>query len=339
MKKLVGLILTGTICLSLLAGCSATKQTDQGTAAGGVKTMKLAAGFPKGNYLAKGFNKFAEVVEKESNGKIKVEVYTDGVLGDDRRCLEGIQMGTIQGMTVSTGPISSFAPAIAVFDLPFLFKDRETAYKILDGKIGRDQLANLEKSGFIGLEYWENGYRHLSNNKREVTTMEELKGLKIRTQESPIHVDIWKAMGANPTPMSMGQVYTALEQKVIDGQENPLANITSYKLDEVQKYVTTTGHVYNASPFLISKVFWNTLNDKEKEIMKKAALEARDYERKLAVEDEKKAAEYMKNKGIKISEMKPGEQEKLRAALAPVYEKYKSTFGEALVKEVLDATK
>lgn len=345
MKKFLVLVLSACFLAALAAGCgSAGKQkaapeASQGAKPAAAKVMKIGSVNAKDRSLSKGLYKFAEIVEKETNGAIKVEVYTDGVLGDDRRTLEGLQMGTIQGTTVSTGPISSFAPEIGVFDLPFLFKDKQTAYKILDGEIGQKLLDRLPNYGFVGLAYWENGFRHLSNSKREVTTLEDIKGLKIRTMESQIHIDIWKALGANPTPMSWSQVYTALEQKVVDGQENPLGNLTANKLYEVQKYVTMTGHVYNASPFLVSKVFWDTLSDKEKEILKKAAIEARDYQRQLNEQEDKDAMKILTEKGMKISELKPGEKEKMREAVMPVYEKYKSQYGEDLVKQVLEATK
>ncbi|WP_197470672.1 DctP family TRAP transporter solute-binding subunit, partial [Anaerosporomusa subterranea] len=326
-------------CLLLLVGCSTTKDAKPQDGKATVKVMKVGSVNPKARSLSQGFYKFQEIVEKESGGSIKVEVYPDGVLGDDRRTLEGLQLGSIQGTTVTTGPISSFSPTIGVFDLPFLFKDTQTAHKVLDGPIGTEMLAGLSKSSFIGLAYWENGFRHMSNSRRDVTTMDEMKGLKIRTMESAIHVDVWKALGVNPTPMSMSQVYTALEQKVVDGQENPLGNLLSYKLDEVQKHVTLTGHVYAASPFLVSKVFWDTLNDKEKEIMKKAAIEARDYQRKLNAEEDKAATAALTAKGVKVIPLKAGEKEKMQEAVKPIYEKYQATYGAELVKKVVEAAK
>lgn len=335
MKKLLALLMA---MVFVLAGCGGTQQKAPEQKAA-TKVMKIGSVNPKERALSKGFYKFKEIVEKESNGAIRVEVFTDGVLGDDRRTLESLQIGSMQGSTVSTGPISAFSPSIAVFDLPFLFKDRATAYKVLDGPIGQELLDSLASQKFIGLCYWENGIRHLSNSRREVDTLEGIKGLKIRTMESPIHVEIWKALGANPTPMSMSQLYTSLEQKVVDGQENPLANIQTNKFEEVQKYVTLTGHVYGASPFLISKVFWDTLNDQEKALMKKAALEARDYERKLAQEEDDVATKYLLSKGMVISELKPGEKEKMREAVKAIYDKQKPVLGVALVDKVLAATK
>jgi len=337
MKKVLSLVLVA--CLLLLVGCSSSKDAKPQDGKAAVKVMKVGSVNQKDRSLSKAFYKFQEVVEKESAGSIKVEVYTDGVLGDDRRTLEGSQLGSIQGTTVSTGPIASFSPTIGVFDLPFLFKDRETAYKLLDGPIGQELLGTLSKAGFIGLGYWENGFRHFSNSKLDVTTLEQMKGLKIRTLESAIHVDIWKALGTNATPMSFSQLYTGLEQKVVDGQENPLANLKASKLDEVQKYVTLPGHVYGASPFMVSKVFWDTLNDKEKEIIKKAELEARAFQRKLAQAEDKESTDYLTSKGLKVSELKPGEKEKMRKNVKEIYDKYKPTYGVELTNKILEATK
>lgn len=347
MKKLLRLVLSVGILMILmviLGGCSSTQKSKAGSEPSSgekssVKVMKIATANAKDRSLSKALYKFAEIVSKETNGGIKVEVYTDAVLGDDRRILEGLQMGTIEGGVVAAGPISSFAPEMGVFDLPYLFKDKQSAYKVLDGEIGQKVLDKLPTYKFIGLVYGENGFRHLTNSRREVTTLEDIKGLKIRTMEAQLHVDIWKALGANPTPMSWSQVYSALEQKVVDGQENPLGNVVSNRLYEVQKYLTLTGHVYNASPLLISKVFWDTLNDKEKEILKKAAIEWRDYQRKLAEQEDSDAMKILTEKGMKISELKPGEKEKMREAVMSVYQKYKPVYGEELVNKILDATK
>lgn len=350
MKKLLVIVLSLTVALSGV-GCAKPSQPAAAPAeptpavttaekpAAPAKVMKIGSVNAKSRALSQGMFKFEEYLEKETNGSIDVQVFTDGVLGDDRRTLEGLQIGSIQGTTVSTGPISAFVPSIAVFDLPFLFKDAETAYKVLDGPIGQEQLDALAGSGFIGICYWENGWRNTSNSKREITKVEDFKGLKFRTLESPIHVDTWKALGTNPTPMSFSQLYTALEQKVVDGQENPLANIVANKLDEVQKFVTLDGHLYGASPFMVSKVFWDTLTDEEKAAVKKAAIMARDDERKLAQAEDATAIEALTKNGVKISELAPGEKEKMRAAVQVVYDKYKGQFGETLMKKVTEATK
>jgi tripartite ATP-independent transporter DctP family solute receptor len=335
LKKLISLIVIG--CLLLVVGCSSQKEAEKKPAE--QKVMKLGIVTNKDRSLTKGLVKFGEIVEKETNGAIKVQVFSDGVLGGDRQTLEGLQMGTIHGTSVSTGPIAAFAPRFDAFDLPFLFKDKPTAFKVVDGPIGEEVLKDLEKVGMVGLCYWENGFRHLTNNKREVKTIDDIKGLKIRTLESKVHVETWKLLGANPTPMSFSQLYSALEQGVVDGQENPYGNVTANKFNEVQKYLTNTGHVYNASPFLISKKFWDTLNDKEKAIMKKAALEARDYQRQLNEKEDQDSAAALKAKGMKITDLNPGEKEKAQQVLAPLYKTVSATIGGDLVDRLLKAAK
>lgn len=261
------------------------------------------------------------------------------MLGGDRQTLEGLQMGTIHCTSVSTGPIAAFVPQFDVFDLPFLFKDKATAFKVADGPIGKELLDKLPAVGMIGFNYWENGFRHLTNNKREVKTLEDIKGLKIRTLESKIHVNTWKQLGANPTPMSFSQLYTALEQGVVNGQENPFGNVVSNKFNEVQKYLTTTGHVYNASPFLVSKKFYDGLTDKEKEAVKKAAKEAQAFQRLENDKEDTVSAGTLQARGMKITALNPGEQQRVVAALKPVYDKYSETLGKDLVARMLAAVK
>ena len=338
MKKYISLAIAVCLTAAFVTGCSSS-QKDTGDKKPAVKVMKLGIVTNKERSLTKGLVKFGEIVEKETAGGIKVEVFSDGVLGGDRQTLEGLQMGTIHGTSVSTGPIAAFVPQFDVFDLPFLFKDKATAYRVVDGPIGQELLDKLPAVGMIGMNYWENGFRHLTNNKRDVKTMEDIRGLKIRTLESKVHVDTWKMLGANPTPMSFSQLYTALEQGVVDGQENPYGNVTINKFNEVQKYLTNTGHVYNASPFLISKKFWDTLSDKEKDIMKKAGKEARDYQRQLNEKEDQDSLAYLKEKGMKISDLSPGEKEKIVVALQPLYAQYSTILGKDLVDRLLAAVK
>lgn len=303
------------------------------------KVMKLAVVVPKERSLAKGLYKFGEIVEKETNGAIKVEVYPDGQLGGDRDVLEGLQLGTIQGTTASTGPVASFVPRFNIFDFPFLFKDEEQAYEVLDGPIGQELLADLPVVGIVGLNYWENGFRHLTNNAKEVTTAEDIKGLKIRTLENSLHVDAWKALGASPTPLAYTELYTALQQGVVDGQENPYGNVSTAKFYEVQKYLTNTGHVYNASIFMISKKFWDSLTAEEQAIVKAAAEEAKVYQRAENQKEGEQALAFIKEKGMVVSDLAEGEKEKIREKLQPVYEKYTEQIGKELVDKVLEAVK
>lgn len=338
MKKIFSLALIICLVSVFLAGCSAKKEADSKDAPK-VKVMKVTSVNTKDRPLTIGLDKFGEIVNKETNGAIKVEVYSDSVLGGERQILEGVQMGTIQGGLVSTAVTGTLTPRVSAFDLPFLFKDKQTAFKVLDGPIGQEVLKDLPSKGVIGFGYWDSGFRHLTNSKKEVTAIADMAGLKVRTMESKVHVDTWKALGVNPTPMSFNQVYSALEQKVVDGQENPWVIIKTNKLFEVQKFLTNTGHVYSSSVFVVSKVFWDTLSDKEKEIITKAELQARAFEREL---NEKQDAECLKDlaaSGMKVTELAPGEKAKIVEKLQPVYKDFAATIGGDLVDRLLAAVK
>ena len=329
MKKLLSMVIAASFTVGIAAPAAMAAD----------KVMKCGIVTNKDRSLSKGLVEFGKILEKETGGSIKVQVFTDRVLGGDRQTLEGLQMGTIHCTSVSTGPIAAFVPQFDVFDLPFLFKDKATAFKVVDGPIGQELLNKLPAVGMIGFNYWENGFRHLTNNKREVKTAEDIKGLKIRTLESKIHVDTWKQLGANPTPMSFSQLYTALEQGVVDGQENPFGNVVSNKFNEVQKYLTTTGHVYNASPFLLSKKFYDGLTDKEKEAVKKAAKEAQAFQRAANDKEDQDSVGTLTQRGMKITALNPGEQQKVVASLKPVYDKYAEALGKELVEKLLAAVK
>lgn len=344
MKKFV--IFSVLTCMLALAGCSSQSAAPQGTSGSGsgeqkaeTKVVKLAVVTAQDRSLTKGLIKFGEILEKESAGSFKVEVYADGKLGGDRAVFDAMKVGTIQGSTMSSGPIAVDVERFTALDLPFLFKDEKTAYEILDGPIGKELLDELPAVGVIGLNYWENGFRNLTNNKREVKTVDDIKGLKIRTLENELHIDMWKEMGAAPTPMAFTELFTALEQNVVDGQENPAGNVTSSKFYEVQKYYTKTGHVYNASPFLLSKKFWDSLSDQEKEWVKKAADEAKTYQRQLNHEETKQAEEYLANNGMTVTELTAEEKQRFFEAMKPIYDKYAAKLGEDLVNKLREANK
>lgn len=345
MKKMLSVMLA---VILVLAGCSQqsanTKNVQSTSNANSnspkeVKIMKLSVVVPKDRSLAKGLFKFGEIVEKETGGAIKVQVYTDGQLGGDRDVFEGMQLGTIQGSTMSTAIIASFAPKFNLFDLPFLFANEQQAYSVLDGPIGQQLLDELASTQVVGLNYWENGFRHFTNNIREVKSVDDVKGLKIRTLENQLHIDAWQALGATPTPMAYNELFTALQQKVVDGQENPIGNIKTAKFYEVQKFMTKTGHIYNASPFLISKRFWDTLTDKEKNIVKKAAEEVRDFQRKTNQDEDKEALQFIKDKGMTVTELTPEALQSFKQKLQPIYDKYASTVGKDLLDKVLNTAK
>jgi TRAP-type transport system periplasmic protein len=337
MKKALTLLII--ISLLILGACS--KETTNEEKGGSkekaeAKVMKLAVVTPDERSLTKGLRKFGEIVESKTNGSIKVEVYPNGQLGGDREVFESLQLGNIQGTTMSTGPVGQFSPRFNVFDLPFLFPDAKTAYEVLDGQLGKDLLKDLDSQNVVGLNFWENGFRHLTNNVKEVKSVSDVKGLKIRTLENDLHIDYWRGLGANPTPMAFTELFAGLQQGVVDGQENPAGNVTTSKFYEVQKYLTKTGHVYNASLFMISKGFWDTLSDEEKKIVKEAAEEAKDYQRELNQQEDVEAFKLLEEKGMVITELSDAEKEKFFKEAKPVYEKYSSKIGKEFVDQLLE---
>lgn len=339
MKKLVVFLVAMT--MMILTACSGSGENENGDSGGAaeVKTMKMAVATSKDRSLTKGLDKFKEIVEEETNGSIKVEVYPDGQLGGDRVVFEGLKMNSIQGTTMSSGPIAGFVKEFEVLDFPYLFKDEETAYKVLDGKIGTDLLTKLDSQGIIGLNYWENGFRQLTNNKREVKSVEDVEGLKIRTLESELHIDLWKSLGANPSPMPYTELFTGLEQGVVDGQENPAGNITTGNFYEVQDYVTKTDHIYNASVFMISDKFMQTLSDEEKEIVTKASEEARDYQRELNQKESEEAFAILEEEGMTVTELSKEARKGFEDKAKEIYGKYTSKVGEELVDQIMNEVK
>lgn len=344
MKKFLMASLLAAGLVSLV-GCSsessdsANSSTGSDTKPAEAKVMKLAVVTPKDRSLTQGLYKFGEIVEKETGGSIKVEVYPDGTLGGDRQVFEGMKIGTIQGSTMSSGPIAADVPRFTALDLPFLFKDEKTAYEVLDGPIGKELLDELTPVGVVGLNYWENGFRHLTNNKKDVKTVDDIQGLKIRTLENELHLDMWKELGATPTPMAFTELFTALEQGVVDGQENPAGNVTTSKFYEVQKYLTKTGHIYNASVFMISKKFYDSLSDQEKEIVAKAAEEAKTFQRELNQKESTEALDFLAKEGMTITDLTPEERQKFVDKVKPVYEKYSSSLGADFVNKLIEANK
>lgn len=281
---------------------------------------------------------FKQLVEKESKAQIKVTIYHSSQLGDDREMMEALQLGVQQMTCPSTAPIAPFVNGFKVFDLPFLFPTNEAADFVLDGSVGQQLLSELSDIGLIGLAYWENGYRQLTNSKRSVVTPEDVKGLKVRTMENPMHLAAWRAMGANPTPMAFGELFSAMQQGVVDGQENPWGTIYLQNFFEVQKYTTDTGHVYSPFVLLISKKFWDKLPNDFQKIVREAAVLAKDHNREL---NRKMNAEYLEElkKVMTVTILTPAQKAEFQKAVEPVYDQFKDEIGAELVEEVLNQVK
>jgi tripartite ATP-independent transporter DctP family solute receptor len=270
--------------------------------------------------------RFKEIVEKETNGDVEVNLFPNNQLGTgERDLIEGLQLGTVDLVVSSTGPMSGFEKKFMIFDFPFLFKDKAQAYSTLDGEIGQYIMGLLEKQGIKGLAWYENGFRHLTNSKHPVNTPEEAKGLKLRTMENKVQMAIWRALGADPTPMAWGEVFTALQQGTVDGQENPIPIIYTQKIYEVQKYVSLTGHVFSPSMLIMSKFRFDKLPKEYQEIFMKAAQESALYEREQITRMENEQVEKLKELGMEIN---TPDKEAFRKATKSVYDEFRGELGE-----------
>ena len=246
----------------------------------GAVTLKLGHIAEPENPYGQGADHFSNLVKERTKGEVIIQVYPSSQLGNQRDLVEGLTFGTVDMTLTGTAVLGNFIPEVAVFDLPFIFRDIPHAYKALD-TVGMDLCKKGEGRGMITLAIWENGVRHMTNNKRPIKTPEDMKGLKMRVMEQPVYIEMMKALGASPTPMAMSEHYTALQKGVIDGQENPLAHIATKRFYEVQKYISLTGHTYASEPLLISTISWKKLTPEQQQIVRQAALDTRDWQREL----------------------------------------------------------
>ena len=275
---------------------------------------------------------FKPMVEKESGGRIAVELYPNAQLGGDREMTEAVQLGTLHIAIPASSAMAGFDKRIQVLDLPYLFTSRETAFDALDGELGQKLNEYLSGRGFYNLGYQENGMRHVTNNRGPITKPEDLKGMKIRTMENPMHIAYFRELGANPTPMSWGELYTALQQGVVDAQENPYAMISDGKFDEVQKYVSETGHVFSVTLLVSNKKFIESLPEDLRELVIKAGHEFAVAQRKLIAGMEADFKAELVKSGMQANELTAADKKPFVDATAKVYAQFEGALG----KEIMD---
>ena len=293
-----------------------------GLAAAQERTIKFATANPKGHPIVLGMERFAEIVQAKSGGRLKVGIFPSSSLGTDAAVVSAMQGGTVEMASMNSGILASQVKDFAVFDFPFMFGNTREADAVVDSQFGKMMHAKLEAKGLVGLAYWELGFRQMTNNKRPITKVEDIAGLKMRVIPNAINVDWVKALGANPTPLAFAEVYSALEQSAIDGQENPLTVIAANKFSEVQKHLALTNHQYNPQSVLMSKKFWDTLSAPEKKIVSDAAIEATAYQRTQTREQAGKALDDLKKSGMQVTELSPAELAKFREKMKPVVDKH-----------------
>ncbi|WP_411953991.1 TRAP transporter substrate-binding protein [Alkalibacillus sp. S2W] len=349
MKKLFSFLAVALLALVLVAcGGGSSENGESGnngegngeneSASGEAEhTIRAGIGLNKDHPQYKGLLKFKEIVEEETDGAIKVETYHSGQLGDDRSMTEALQLGNQEVTIPSTAPIANFVPEFSVFDIPFLFPNEDVADEVLQGDVAQGLLDKLEEEDLVGLAYWENGFRNLTNSERAVETIDDFDGLKIRTMENDLHLEAFKALGANPTPMAFTELFTAMQQGTVDGQENPYATIYLENFYEVQDYVSNTNHVYSPFVFLMSKQFYDGLNDEQKQIVSDAAKEAGQHQIELNREANAKYLEDLQEEGMEYTEITPENRQEMVDAVQPVIEDFKEQIGPETVDGIMQA--
>ena len=328
------LVVTLVISALFLLGAS---NAQAAAAATPTYVWKCGINLPVEHPYYTGMAKFSELMAQKSNGQIKMQVFPSSQLGNERDMIEALQMGTQEVTLVSTAPLSGFSSEFLVFDLPYIFKTREHAYKVLDSKIGEKILASLEKNKLIGLTFMENGFYNITSNKK-IEHPTDMKGVKIRSLENPLQVFAYNSTGANALPMSFGEVFTALQNKTLDATGLTYAVIGSTKIYTVQKYIADTWHFYAPAPLLISQTTWNSLPDDLKKIVREAAREATDFQRKQSVEVDQAKYEEMKKYGIIFTNV--NREEWVKAMVPSTYAKFVGKeISAELVKQIQDMEK
>ncbi len=291
MKKSGVFLAAVAVCMILLTG----------TAFAAVEFKFAHSGSLEHQYQI-GAEQFKKLVEEKSGGEMKVTIFPQAQLGGERDLAEGVRMGTIEMSSVAAGNMAGFVPELQVFGVPFLFQTREQVYAVLDGPVGKDLADIMLGKGFVNLSIWEVGFRNITNNTRPVKTPEDMKGLKIRVQESKIWIEFMKRLGAIATPIPFGELYTALQQKVVDGQENPVATIYSMKFYEVQKYLSLTGHTYEPALVVANPKWFNGLDPKHQAILKEAAMEAAAFQRQKLADLDRERFDVIRKAGVEVEE-------------------------------------
>ena len=298
------------------------------------RTIRISNGVSEDHPNGDGERKLAQCAADKSGGKMKIKLFWNGTLGNELATIQQVRTGSLEMVLASPAPITGIVPELGVLDLPFLFDNATEARKVLDGKIGDWFGVKMEAAGLINLAWMESGFRHTTNSKLPITKWEDFQGIKLRVMQSPIYIDTFKVMGANAVPMAFSEVYSALEMKAVDGQENPVNNIENMKFYEVQKYLSFTKHSYTPTLVMVSKKLWDTLSQAEQKTLKDCAIEGRDVQRKANADAETKSIEMMKKKGVIVNDVTPSELQRIREKTKPVSDTYAAKLNPEAVNMV-----
>ena len=316
-------LLTG-LCFALGFIAAASAQT----------ILKIGYATTKESHYGVGSTVFCDEVEKGTQGRYKCQQFPSSALGGEREQIEAVQLGVQDLVNTSTGPVGNFVPEVKIVDIPFLFRDYDHARKVMDGPIGQDILAKFPSKGIIALGWTENGFRHMTNNKRDIVKPADAAGLKMRTMENKVHMDGYRTFGILPTPMAFPELFGALQQGTVDGQENPIPVILASKFSQVQKHLSLTGHVYSPALLLLSPKVWTKLTDADKKVFMESAKKAGVAQRKKVNDDENNGIAQLEKDGMKVTKVVDGQG--FRDALKPAYVSYAKEFGADNIKRIQD---
>ena len=317
-QSIIGL----SLALGLVAGAAA--QT----------VVKIGYATTKESHYGVGSTVFCDEIEKGTQNRYKCQHFPSSALGGEREMTEAVQLGTLDIVNTSTGPIGNFVPEVKIVDIPFLFRDYDHARKVMDGPIGQDILSKFPSKGIIALGWTENGFRHMTNNKRPIVKPADASGLKMRTLENKVHMDGYRTFGILPTPMAFPELFGALQQGTVDGQENPIPVILASKFSQVQKHLSLTGHVYSPALLLMAPRTWTKLTDADKKVFTDAAKKAGAAQRKKVNDDENTGIAQLENDGMAVVKTVDGTA--FREALTPAYVSYSKEFGAENIKKIQD---
>ncbi len=304
-------------------------------AAGGAQAqtvLKIGYATAANSHYGVGSTTFCDEIEKGTQGRYKCQQFPSSALGGEREMIEAVQLGTQDLVNTSTGPLGNFVPEVKIVDIPFLFRDYDHARKVMDGPIGQDLLKAMQAKGLIGLAWTENGFRHMTNSKRPIKTADDAKGLKMRTMENKVHMDGYRTFGIQPTPMAFPELFGALQQGTVDGQENPIPVILASKFSQVQKHLSLTGHVYSPALLITSPRLMNKLSEADKKVFAEAAKKATVAQRKKVNEDEDNGIAQLEKEGMQVVRKVDGQA--FRDSLRDAYANYSKEFGADNIRKI-----
>lgn len=305
----------------------------------GSHTLRMGIGLAESSpqYLSSQY--FGEILEQRTDGRITVNVFPNSQLGDDVQMLEMLQTGTLDMTYPSSSATTGYVEQLAAFDLPFLLPSREAAVAVMQSDVAQGMLDAFEGTGLKALAFSENGYRQLSNSARPVSSPDDVagldvRGLSVRTMENPVHLAIWEALGANPTPMAFGELFSAMEQGVVDGQENPWSTILTSNFNEVQDYGTETRHVYTPFIMMLSERTWDRMAPEYQALVQEAARQSAEYEIQLSAEYDDWSRDQLAERGMEITRLDDEQLAAFQDAVAPVYAEWAPRIGEDLIADI-----